>query len=202
MSDETRAETLAWFRRPSGGASGTLNACYHAVDRHVIRGLADDLAVVADRDYSYARLLTEVAAFAGALRAFDLSLGDEVLVGDLPPLQHVIVTLACARLGLVVHDTEPPAPAMAVLGTLPDGPVGEAPVITIDATGEVTWQAAMVAGRTDPAACVDVPGDALLRVVDGVGVPVAAHLAAVASGAVMDPVLGPLLAGGTLHLPR
>lgn len=199
MSDATT--DLAWFRRPSAGAPGTLNACFNALDRHVVHGRADDLAVVADRDYSYARLLTEVAALAGALRAFDLSLGHEVLVSGLPPLEHVLATLACARLGLVVHDTAPPAPAMALLGTLPPGPVGEAPVITADASGDLTWDTAMTAGRTDPAACADVPADAPLRVVDGRPVPLAAHLAAVVSGEVDDDVLGPLLAGGTLHLP-
>ena len=198
MSDATT--DLAWFRQPAAGSPGTINACFNAVDRHVVRGLADEVALVSDREYSYARLLTEVAAFAGALRAFDLTVGHEVLVAGLPPLEHVIATLACARLGLVVHDTEPPAPAMAVLGTRPGAPVGEAPVITADGSGELTWDTAMAAGRTDPAACLDVPGDAPLRVVDGRAVPVAAHLAAVAAGQVQDAVFGPLLGGGTIHL--
>ena len=198
MSDATT--DLAWFRLPSADGPGTLNACYNALDRHVIKGLADEVALVGGREHTYAGLLTDVAALAGALRAFDLTLGHEVLVAGLPPLEHVVATLACARLGVVVHDTAPPAPAMALLGTRPDVPIGEAPVITADGSGELTWDTAMAAGRTDPAACLDVPADAPLRVVDGRPVPVAAHLAAVAAGQVEDAVFGPLLAGGTIRL--
>ena len=35
---------VIWFRPPSGD-EGLLNACYNALDVHVIRGRADDLAV-------------------------------------------------------------------------------------------------------------------------------------------------------------
>lgn len=198
MSDPTTA--LAWFRLPSDTHPGTLNACYNAVDQHVIAGRADDVALVGDRDYSYARLLTEVAALAGALRALGVSAGDQVLVSDLPPVYDVLATLACARLGAVVHETAPPAPVALIVGTVPATPVA-VPVITADDTGELPWETAMTAGRTDPAACHDVPGDAILRVVAGRPVPTAAYLSAVIAGEVDDPVLGPLLAGGTVHLP-
>lgn len=195
------SEPIDWFRRPGAGDPGTLNACFNALDRHVVRGRADDLALLGDREYSYARLLTEVAAFAGAMRAFGVGIGQEVLVSGLPPLQDVVVSLACARLGVVLHGTPPPAPALAVLGTLPAAPVGEAAVITADTSGELTWDAMMAAGRTDPAGCADVPAEAPLRVVGGRAVPTAEHLLAVAAGEADDAVLGPLLAGGTLTLP-
>ncbi|WP_426244050.1 AMP-binding protein [Nocardioides sp. LHG3406-4] len=187
---------IDWFR-----AGETLNACYNAVDRHVIRGLADHLALVGDREYSYARLLTEVGAFAGAMRGVGVSTGDEVLVGGLPPVQHVVVTLACARLGAVVFDAEPPAPVLAVLGTFPVDATGDLPVITADVTGDLTWEMAMTAGRSDPAGCSDVRAEAPLRVLGGRPVPTAEHLLAVADGEVHDDVFGPLLAGGTIHLP-
>ncbi|MBA3782773.1 MAG: hypothetical protein H0X12_13100 [Nocardioides sp.] len=190
------AATIDWFR-----AGETLNACYNALDRHVVRGLADSLALVGDRDYSYARLLTEVAAFAGVLTAFDLGIGAEVVLYDLPPDYAVIATLACARVGAVVHDSEPQAPAMRVLGTLPETPVGDVPVITADDTGELTWATAMTAGRSNPAGCADVPADAPLRVVVGRAVSLGEHLLAVAAGEVEDDVFGPLLAGGTIRLP-
>ncbi len=187
---------IDWFR-----AGETLNACFNALDRHVVRGGADELALAGDRDYSYARLLTEVGALAGVLAAFDLGVGSEVVLRDLPPEHAVIATLACARVGSVVHDAEGPGTAMRVLGTLLDEPSGQVPVITVDDTGELSWVSAMTAGRANPAGCADVPADAPLRVVDGRAVPLAPHLLAVAAGEVADDVLGPLLAGGTIRLP-
>ena len=35
-----------WFRPPADGDPGTLNACYEALDIHVIRGRADDVAAI------------------------------------------------------------------------------------------------------------------------------------------------------------
>ena len=198
------SEPIDWFRRPGADDPGTLNACYNALDRHVIRGRADEVALVADRDYSYSRLLTEASACAGALQALGVGVGDAVLLEGLPPLQQVVGTLACARLGAVAIDTAAGAaaqPALAVVGTLADATAGEAPVITVDETGELTWETAMTAGRTDPAACADVRADLPLRVAGGRPVPTGEHLLAVAASEVDDPVLGPLLAGGTLRLP-
>ncbi len=187
--------SIDWFR-----AGQTLNACYNALDRHVVRGAADEIALAGDRDYSYARLLTEVGAFAGVLTAFDLGIGADVVLGDLPPEYAVIATLACARVGAVVHDSEPPTPAMRVLGTLPDGPAGDVPLITADATGELSWATAMTAGRANPAGCADVPASTPLRVVGGRAVALAEHLTAVAAGEVGDDVFGPLIAGETIRL--
>ena len=39
---------VTWFRPPGGDDPGTLNACYNALDIHVIRGRADDDAVSLD----------------------------------------------------------------------------------------------------------------------------------------------------------
>ncbi len=91
-----------WFRPPADDDPGTLNACYEALDIHVVRGRADDVATTLDgRDRTYAWLLTEVAACAGVLRAFGVGLGDRVVVGDLSPDGRVVVPLAVARVGAV-----------------------------------------------------------------------------------------------------
>jgi len=90
-----QAELVDWFRKPERvlddsappfyrwfpGAS--LNTCFNALDRHVIRGAGDCPALIHDsamtgerKTYTYAQLLTEVAAFAGVLRALGVAKGD------------------------------------------------------------------------------------------------------------------------------
>ena len=77
---------VSWFRPPADGDPGTLNACYEALDIHVVRGRADDVAATLDGEqHTFASLLTEVAACAGVLRAFGVGLGDRVVVGELSP---------------------------------------------------------------------------------------------------------------------
>jgi len=191
---------VIWFRPPAGDA-GTLNACYNAVDVHVIRGRADQVALLdGERPLTFARLLTEVGAFAGVLRAFGVGIGDEVVVLDVPPLEDTVLQLACARVGAVLVREPSSSPALAVVGTAGRHDVGSVPLITVDDSGELDWATAMRAGRTDPAGCAEVPGDAPLRVIDGTAVPTAEHLLAVAAGDVTDPVLTPLMAGETLAL--
>ena len=153
---------IDWIHRPD-----TLNLCFNALDRHVVHGRADDVAL-AGRG-AYARLLEEVAAFGGVLRAFGVGLGDEVRTG-LTGRDGLVVLLATLRLGavLVLDDTS------AV--TLPGGDV-----VRRDASGdELDWAVLLRAGRTDPAPCAEVPVDAPALVVDGVPV-----------------TTGDLLAGGT-----
>lgn len=191
---------VIWFRPPAGDA-GTLNACYNAVDVHVIRGRAEQVALLdGERPVTFARLLTEVGAFAGVLQAFGVRMGDEVVVLDVPPFEDTVLQLACARVGAVVCRQPSPTPALAVVGTAGRHDLGAVPLITVDDSGELDWPTAMRAGRTEPAGCAEVPGDAPLRVIDGTAVPTAEHLLAVAAGAVVDPVLTPLMAGETLAL--
>ena len=191
---------VIWFRPPAGDA-GTLNACYNAVDIHVIRGRAEQVALLdGERPLTFARLLTEVGAFAGVLQAFGVRMGDEVVVLDVPPLEDTVLQLACARVGAVLLREPSPAAALAVVGTADRHELGAVPLITVVVSGELDWPTAMRAGRTDPAGCAEVPGDAPLRVVDGTSVPTAEHLLAVAAGGVTDPVLTPLMAGETLVL--
>ena len=66
---------IDWIHHSDDGPD-TLNLCFNALDRHVVRGRADEPAIAADRPTSYARLVEEVAAFGGVLRAFGIGLGD------------------------------------------------------------------------------------------------------------------------------
>ena len=85
-----------------------LNTCHNAVDRHVLAGRGEQLALVHDSPvtgtvttFTYAELRDEVARAAGALRALGVQQGDRVVV-YLPMVpEAVIAMLACARLGAV-----------------------------------------------------------------------------------------------------
>ena len=149
---------VTWFRPPADGDPGTLNACYNALDIHVVRGRADDVALSIDGvDHTFAWLLTEVAACAGVLRAFGVEVGDQVALGSVPRQTGVVVLLAAARVGGVVqYDDSPGATGKVVVRSGPDGVV-----LGVD-DEDLPWDVAMRAGRTDPAGCADVPGDAVL----------------------------------------
>ena len=156
MTDQTTGVT--WFRAPSDGHPGILNACYNALDIHVVRGRADDAAVHLDgTEHTFAWLLTEVAACAGVLRAFGVDVGDQVALGGVPQGTTVVTVLAAARVGAVVqYDDSPGATGKVVVRSATDG-------VVLSADGQdVPWDVAMRAGRTDPAGCADVPGDAVL----------------------------------------
>lgn len=173
--------SIDWFRKPTADDPGTLNACYLALDRHVIRGRADEVAATLEgRPWTFADLLGEVGAFAGALRAFGVGPGDPVVVGPLEPFAEVVAALAVARLGAVrwvtgasVEDVRrvvtEASPRVVVLATSPDPrlDLDEAPVITADDTSELSWEVVMRAGRTDPAPCAEVAPDAVFAVLDG-----------------------------------
>jgi propionyl-CoA synthetase len=100
--DDSRAPFYRWF------AGGKLNTCYNAVDRHVERGLAEQLALIYDspvtgttRTFTYRELHEAVATFAGALREQGVERGDRVVVYMPMVPEAVIAMLACARIGAV-----------------------------------------------------------------------------------------------------
>jgi propionyl-CoA synthetase len=115
-----QAGLVDWIRKPSRVLDddhppfyrwfpdATLNTCFNALDRHVVRGHGDRTALVYDsavagvkRSFTYAQLVEEVAAFAGALRGFGVGPGDRVVI-YLPMIPEAVVAmLACARLGAV-----------------------------------------------------------------------------------------------------
>ena len=67
--NDSRAPLYEWF------TDATVNACYNAVDRHVLAGRGDQLAIIHDspvtqskHGITYVELQTRVASLAGALR--------------------------------------------------------------------------------------------------------------------------------------
>jgi propionyl-CoA synthetase len=91
-----------WF------TDGTLNTCYNALDRHVERGRADQLAMIYDspmagktQRFTYAAMLAEVKALAGVIRGFGVGKGDRVIIYMPMVPEATFAMLACARLGAV-----------------------------------------------------------------------------------------------------
>jgi propionyl-CoA synthetase len=100
--EDTDPPFYRWF------PDGVLNTCHNALDRHVAAGRGEHTALIYDSPvsgvqarYSYAELLAEVAAFAGALAGLGVTKGDRVVL-YLPMIpQALIAMLACARIGAV-----------------------------------------------------------------------------------------------------
>jgi acyl-CoA synthetase (AMP-forming)/AMP-acid ligase II len=165
-----------WIHRPTSldAHDGTLNLCFNALDRHVVHGRADEVAVRFDRitaprtELTFARLLEEVAAFGGVLRAFGTGRGDTV-VARLPiGRESLVAALASARLGAVhvIEESVDHDATVTLLG------VDEAPRGVIRRSGEpapddLDWDVVLRAGRTDPATCAEVPMSADAFVLGG-----------------------------------
>ena len=99
---DARPPFYSWF------PDGELNICANALDRHVAAGHGDRAALIYDspvtgtkRTYTYARLLDEVARFAGVLAGLGVGRGDRVVVYMPMVPEAAIAMLACARLGAV-----------------------------------------------------------------------------------------------------
>jgi acetyl-CoA synthetase len=112
-----QAEELEWFRPWDRVlddddppfyrwfTGGTLNVSYNCLDRHVIAGRGDRVALHwrgedgQERDITYAELLADVERFANALKDEGVAKGDVVGI-YLPMIPEVVVSmLACARIG-------------------------------------------------------------------------------------------------------
>ena len=182
--------------------------CFDALDRHVIGGAADRVAVTAPgQSFTYARLLEEVAAFGGVLRHCGIAPGDRVVVALPAVPEAVVAVLATARIGAVHEVVE----GAAVAGVLADpvkvlvtasseasvadalGQAEQVPAVVLVKQRDESpwdlvegrdydWDVVLRAGRTDPAAWLD-------------GAPVAPYDDRTAAW------LEPLLDGGTLTLP-
>lgn len=155
-----------WIRRPRGDDPGTLNACRQALDAHVIAGHADRPALrTAAGEESYADLLAEVAALAGALRLVGVGAGDAVALDGLTPREAVLTELAGLRLGAHAVGTGADAGTVRVAVARDAGRVPGAEAVVLTGDGEpregrdVPWPVAMSAGRTAPAEVVPVPPD-------------------------------------------
>ncbi|XP_037925033.1 acyl-CoA synthetase short-chain family member 3, mitochondrial [Hermetia illucens] len=87
---------------------GYLNACYNTIDRHVIAGKGDQVALIHDspmtntvRKVTYKELFEKVSILAGGLRRLGVKKGDRVVI-YMPLIPEVIMAmLATVRLGAV-----------------------------------------------------------------------------------------------------
>jgi propionyl-CoA synthetase len=100
--DRSATSGCCWFPR------AMLNTCYNAVDRHVERGRARQLALIYDsavtgqmRKFTFEELQHEVATVAGMLRRHGVVVGDRVVIYMPMVPEAVFAMLACARLGAI-----------------------------------------------------------------------------------------------------
>ncbi|WP_134679004.1 propionyl-CoA synthetase [Paracoccus ravus] len=114
------AGAIDWVRAPSKAlfdenapiyewfSDGMVNACWNAVDRHVLAGRGDQVAIMHDspitlstKGITYRQLQDRVASLAGALRMRGIEKGDRVII-YMPMIPEALVAmLACARLGAI-----------------------------------------------------------------------------------------------------
>lgn len=100
--DQSNPPFCRWF------AGGELNTCYNAVDRHVVAGRGDQIALIYDspvtdskKRFTFREVRTEVARLAGALSGLGVGRGDTVVIYMPMVPEAVFAMLACARLGAV-----------------------------------------------------------------------------------------------------
>ncbi|HJZ19885.1 MAG TPA: AMP-binding protein, partial [Bradyrhizobium sp.] len=91
-----------WF------SGAVVNTCYNALDRHVIGGRADQLALIHDSPltdtvttFTYREMLEEVEKLAAVMADFGVAKGDRVILYMPMVPEAVVAMLACARIGAV-----------------------------------------------------------------------------------------------------
>ncbi|CAM3042420.1 propionyl-CoA synthetase [Paracoccus aminovorans] len=114
------AEAIDWDRKPSKAlfddqapiyewfSDGMVNTCWNAVDRHVLAGRGDQIAIqhespitLSSKGITYKQLQDRVASLAGALRMRGVEKGDRVII-YMPMIPEALeAMLACARLGAI-----------------------------------------------------------------------------------------------------
>ncbi|MEU4315505.1 acetate--CoA ligase [Nocardia sp. NPDC024068] len=98
--DWSDAPVAKWF------VGGRLNVAYNCVDRHVLEGRGDKVALHWEgepgdsRTITYSDLLAEVGRAANYLTSLGLTAGDRVAIYMPMIPETVVAMLACARLGL------------------------------------------------------------------------------------------------------
>lgn len=116
----TQADAIDWDDAPTQAlfdrgnniyewfADAKVNTCWNAVDRHVMAGRGNQVAIIYDSPITgakskttYAELQTQVAAFAGGLAAQGVGLGDRVIIYMPMVTEALVAMLACARLGAI-----------------------------------------------------------------------------------------------------
>ncbi len=91
-----------WF------VDGVCNTCWNAVDRHVMSGRGEQVAIIYDsplagekRTLTYHRLQVETQVLAAILRNFGVEKGDRVVLYMPMVPEAIVAMLACARIGAV-----------------------------------------------------------------------------------------------------
>ncbi|MFE3442040.1 acetate--CoA ligase [Nocardia sp. NPDC059180] len=98
--DWSNAPVAEWF------VDGKLNVAYNCVDRHVLDGHGDQVAIHWEgepgdsRAITYSELLAEVSRAANYLTELGLEAGDRVAIYMPMVPEAIVAMLACARLGL------------------------------------------------------------------------------------------------------
>lgn len=114
------ARAIDWFKPwdkvfdAEGGVYGQwfsgaeCNTCYNALDRHVLGGRAEQIALIHDspitgtqQKFTYAGLLAEVNALASVLQDQGVQKGDRVIIYMPMVAEAAFAMLACARLGAI-----------------------------------------------------------------------------------------------------
>ena len=99
--DESHAPFYEWFK------DGTLNASYNCLDRHVIAGNGDHVAVIFEGDdgtvtrVTYRQMLQRVCRFANALKTRGVKVGDRVVIYMPMSIEGIVAMQACARIGAI-----------------------------------------------------------------------------------------------------
>jgi propionyl-CoA synthetase len=100
--DDSRPPFYRWF------PGARLNTCWNALDRHVIAGHGDRLALIWDSPvageiarFTYRELRDRVAGFAGVLAGLGVKTGDRVLIYMPMVPEAVVAMLASARIGAI-----------------------------------------------------------------------------------------------------
>ncbi|XP_060101121.1 acyl-CoA synthetase short-chain family member 3, mitochondrial isoform X2 [Heteronotia binoei] len=94
--------STSWF------VGGELNICYNAVDRHVLNGQGDQIAIIHDSPVTntkeaitYKEVLEQVSKLAGIMVSHGVKKGDTVVI-YMPMIPQTMYTmLACARIGAI-----------------------------------------------------------------------------------------------------
>ncbi|MBC7578011.1 MAG: propionyl-CoA synthetase [Tardiphaga sp.] len=91
-----------WF------AGAVVNTCYNALDRHVVNGRADQLALIHDSPLAgavtkltYAEMLHETQVLGAIMQDLGVGKGDRVILYMPMVPEAMIAMLACARIGAV-----------------------------------------------------------------------------------------------------
>jgi propionyl-CoA synthetase len=172
--DDSQRPMYRWF------SGARINTCYNALDRHVERGRADQVALIHDspvtgttRSFTYRELRDEVARLAGVLLAQGLERGDRVIIYMPMVPEAVMAMLACARIGAVhsvvfggfaaaelanrIEDAKPKIVITASCGieagrAIPYKPLLDAAIAMVDAKPEccIVAQRPMLEADLDP----------------------------------------------------